>query len=503
MNFRAFYLSLLKTRALSRALRFAATATLTCAAISSANAYVLNGKIWANGSNVVMQMGLGDAGRTLSDGNTNWNAAAAPALDAWNAQIARMQFGRVMNSTAPASSGDRVNTVAFSNSVFGQAFGSGTLAVTYYIMQGSNLIEADVLFNLAQVFDSYRGNLRYGGSGFALADIRRVFLHELGHAIGMNHSANDDAIMAAYTSDTENLSQDDVSGAQAMYGAPAPQPTPAPTPVPTPVPVPTPTPAAGGGSRLVNISTRMRVGVGDDVAIGGFVVRGGEAKKVLLRAIGPSLAQDGVAGALQDPTLDLKDSTGTTIAQNDNWESGGQYAELAASGRAPSHPAESAMIATLPPGAYTVILRGAGFSQGVALIEAYELDSNSSRLVNLSTRGRVGVGDNVMIGGVVVERGTGKRVVVRAVGPSLAGAVTGPLPDPVLSIYNGNGVAIASSDNWNDSPQRNEIINSGLSPSHGLDSAVLTTLAPGGYTAIVRGVNGTTGVSLIEVYDLE
>jgi hypothetical protein len=245
------------------------------------------------------------------------------------------------------------------------------------------------------------------------------------------------------------------------------------------------------------------VGVGDDVAIGGFVIRGVEAKKVLLRAIGPSLSAAGVAGALQDPTLDLKNASGATVAQNDNWQSGAQSSDVAASGKAPSHPAESALVATLPPGAYTVILRGAGNTQGVALIEGYELDGNSSRLVNLSTRGRVGVNDDVMIGGLVVQGTTAKRVAVRALGPSLAGAVTGAINDPVLSLFDSNGTAIASNDNWSDNAQRTDLINAGLAPSQGLDSAVVAVLAPGSYTAIVRGVNGTTGVSLVEVYDLE
>jgi hypothetical protein len=247
----------------------------------------------------------------------------------------------------------------------------------------------------------------------------------------------------------------------------------------------------------------MRVGVGDDVAIGGFVIRGSQPKKVLLRAIGPSLSAAGVSGALQDPTLDLKNSSGGTVAQNDNWQSGGQGAELVGIGRAPSHPAESALLATLPPGSYTAILRGANNTQGVALIEGYELDGTSTRLINLSTRGRVGVNDDVMIGGLVVEGTTAKRVVVRALGPSLAKDVTGAIADPVLSLFNSGGSAVASNDNCNDSPQRTDLINAGLLPGHGLDSAIVTTLAPGSYTAIVRGVGGTTGVSLVEVYDLD
>jgi hypothetical protein len=208
---------------------------------TTAGAYTLTGKTWPAGSNVVMQMSLGNSALPLLDGSGNSrNNAAAPALDMWNAQMGRIQFGRVMNSTAPSSSGDRVNSVVFSNSVFGQSFGVGTLAVTYYIMSGNNLVEADILFNTAQTFDSYRGPLQWGGNGYAIGDLRRVFLHELGHALGLNHSWAD-SIMSESTSDRETLSSDDVAGLQAMYGAPVVQPTPTPTP--------TPPPAQGSGVR--------------------------------------------------------------------------------------------------------------------------------------------------------------------------------------------------------------------------------------------------------------
>jgi hypothetical protein len=247
----------------------------------------------------------------------------------------------------------------------------------------------------------------------------------------------------------------------------------------------------------------MKVGLNDDVLIGGFVVSGTQPKQLLLRAIGPALTGAGVAGALQNPYLELKDATGTTIAQNDDWQTGGQYSELAASGKAPTHPLESALIATVPPGSYTAIIRGVGFGQGVAMIEGYEIGSTGTRFINLSTRGRVGVNDDVMIGGLVVQGDTGKRVIIRALGPSLNGAVPGALPDPVLELYNSAGQVIASNDNWSDSPQRAEIIGSGQTPNNGLDSAIVTTLAPGSYTAIVRGVNRTTGVGMVEVYDLE
>jgi hypothetical protein len=186
-----------------------------------------------------MQLELGAAGRTLSDGNTSWNTAAAPALDSWNQVVGRMQFGRVMNSTAAVASGDRVNSMAFSSTVFGQSFGSNTLAVTYYNYSGSTMLEADILFNTAQSWDSYRGALRSG------TDIQRVALHELGHALGLAHSSVAGAIMNPYISSSYTLSNDDIAGAQSLYGSatsPTPTPTPTPTPAPTATPTPTPTP---------------------------------------------------------------------------------------------------------------------------------------------------------------------------------------------------------------------------------------------------------------------
>ena len=208
------------------------------------NAYVLEGPQWPNGSNVVMQLELGIPSGVLTDGNTSWNVAAAPALGMWNQILAGMQFGQVMNSTVPVASGDRVNSMAFSNNVFGQSFGSSTLAVTYYSYSGSNMLEADILFNTAQQWDSYRGNLRYGSNGYAIADIQRVALHELGHVLGLGHpdasGQHVDAVVNSVISDRYQLSADDIAGGQSLYGA-ATSPTPTPTPSATPTPTPTPT----------------------------------------------------------------------------------------------------------------------------------------------------------------------------------------------------------------------------------------------------------------------
>lgn len=215
-----------------------------------ASAYVLEGPSWLSGSRPAFQMELGSAGRTLTDGNTSWDTAALPIFGMWNQQLQNVQFNTVMGSTAPASSGDGVNTIIFASTIFGSSFGSNTLAVTYYSYSGSRMFEADILFNTAQTFDSYRGPLHFGTSGYAIADIRRVLLHEMGHALGLGHpdqaGQHVDAIMNSVISNRETLSSDDIAGGQAIYGVPAsptPTPTPSPTPTPTPVPTPTPTPS--------------------------------------------------------------------------------------------------------------------------------------------------------------------------------------------------------------------------------------------------------------------
>ena len=463
-------------------LRLLGVAWFVFLSVSSAQAYSTISKSWPSGT-VTMQFGLGQAPATLLDGNTSWDTAAAPAVQMWNQQIGRTQLSVVLNPSVPVVSGDRINAVVFSNSVFGQAFGTGTLAVTYYFTQGSNLVEADVLFNRAQTFDSYRGPLRFGGpGGYATGDIRRVLLHELGHVLGLLHT-NGDNIMAPVTSNRETLSADDIAGVQSLYGPPT-------TPPPTEL------------SHLANISTRAKVGVNDNVLIGGFIVSGSQPKTIILRATGPSLGGL-IAGALADPTLELFNGTGQLMATNDNWQSGGQSAEIAITGLAPSHPLEPALIVTLQPGSYTAIVRGANSTQGIALVEGYELDTNTTRLINLSTRGRIGVGDEVLIGGLIVRGSVGKRVIVRAIGPSLAVYVSDALANPMLELHDGSGNQIASNDDWANGTQANEILASGLAPSNSLESAIIATLAPGSYTAIVRGANGGTGIGLVEVYDLE
>ena len=264
-------------------------------------------------------------------------------------------------------------------------------------------------------------------------------------------------------------------------------------------------------SALANISTRASVQTGDNVLIGGFIITGPEAKKVIVRAIGPSLANAGVANPLADPMLELRDSSSALLASNDNWQTTqfgdvimcDQSADVQASGLAPSDPRESALIATLSPGAYTAIISGVGNTTGVGLAEAYDLgQATASRLANISSRSLVQTGDNVMIGGFIVGNGAGPRVIIRAIGPSLANAgVANPLADPMLELHDGNGTLIVANDNWR-TDQEAEIIATGIPPSNDLESAIVRDLTPGNYTAIVRGQGNTTGVGLVEVYNL-
>jgi hypothetical protein len=260
-------------------------------------------------------------------------------------------------------------------------------------------------------------------------------------------------------------------------------------------------------ARQLNISTRMRVQSGDNVLIGGFIVTGTELKRVILRGIGPSLTPFGVPGALQDTTLELF-SGNTSIGFNDNWQDS-QGPEIQATGLQPSESRESAIIQTLAPGAYTAVLRGKDDTEGVGVVEGYDLNSNiPTKFANVSTRGFVETGDNVMIGGFIVGAGLGNdgggsaRVVVRAIGPSLAPfGVTNALADPTLELHDGNGAIIGFNDNWQDS-QGPEIQATGLAPTEPNESAILRTLVTGAYTAIVRGNGDGTGVGLVEAYNV-
>jgi hypothetical protein len=249
---------------------------------------------------------------------------------------------------------------------------------------------------------------------------------------------------------------------------------------------------------LLNISTRVRVEAGEDAMIGGFIIRGPEAKKVLIRGLGPSLP---ITGALSNPVLELHDSTGKLIASNDNWIS--NRLNILATSIAPSSERESAILMTLDPGDYTAVVHDATNQPGLSLVEVYDLDAKDSAVANISTRGKVETGDNVMIGGFIIGGEDPTQVLVRAIGPSLSGqGINFPLSDPVLEIHDSSGQLISTNDNWR-STQQNEIIATGIPPTNDKESAILVTLDPGSYTAIVHGQGSTTGVALVEVYDLD
>ena len=266
-------------------------------------------------------------------------------------------------------------------------------------------------------------------------------------------------------------------------------------------------PVAPTGSQLLNISTRSRVQTGDNVMIGGFIVTGDVPKKVVLRAIGPSLSSNGtlVNGRLEDPTLELLDGAGNQIAFNDNWaDSAAQRQEVERHGLQPGDDRESAIAATLAPGLYTAIVRGVNDSTGIALVEAYDVDrSATSKLANISTRGFVENGDNVLIGGFIIgDQSSGVRVVARAIGPSLKSQLPQALDDPTLQLVDQHGNTVRANDNWKDSTDRSIVESVGLAPQQDAESALVATLVPAPYTAIVRGKGDTTGIGLVEVYHI-
>lgn len=267
-------------------------------------------------------------------------------------------------------------------------------------------------------------------------------------------------------------------------------------------------------AQLLNISTRMRVLTGDKVLIGGFIVTGTEPKKVMIRGIGPSLG-NALQGVMEDPTLEIHQGD-ATIGRNDNWKTrpdgSSQQAAIEGTTIPPANEVESALVLTLNPGAYTAILADKNGGPGVGLVEVYDLAQQSnSRLANISTRGFVDTGDNVMIGGFIAGGGTAGATsgeVIRALGPSLTGAgVPGALEDTTLELYNGSGTLLASNDNWklraDGTSQEAEINATTIAPGDDRESAVAVVLAPGNYTAIVRGAGNTTGVGLVEVYHLQ
>ncbi len=465
--------------------RLFAAAALGLAVVASASGSSLLGWSWQTPT-IPIRVQLGASDVALADGSASWNASYENALSLWNEQMGRSQFTWTVSAAgSPAVYNDGINSVQFSSTVYSDKFGSGVLAITLTNASGGRTIETDVLFNTANKFNSYRGSA-YSAGVVGNFDFHRIAVHELGHVIGLDHpdehNQTVDAMMNAHVSTLDQLQNDDVNGAVALYGAVSGAPAPT------------------GNGRLAQISTRGRVGVGDAVMIGGFILPGPGSKKVIVRAIAPSLGAFGVAGVLQDPVLELHDGSGALILSNDNWQDS-QKQDILDTTLAPSDTREAAIVADLNPGNYTAIIRGAGSSTGVALVEVYDLELASGKLGNISTRAQVDSGDDVLIGGFIVSGPQTEKLVVRALGPSLGAAgVTDALANPTLEIYNSNGVLLNSNDNYTRSVNVSIISSYNLVPGNGLESALYFEGAPGNYTAIVRGVGGATGVGLIEVY---
>lgn len=259
----------------------------------------------------------------------------------------------------------------------------------------------------------------------------------------------------------------------------------------------------GALARPLNLSTRLRAETGENVAIAGFIIRGDKPKSIVVRALGPSLTEAGVEDALANPTLALRDANGALVRFNGNWMHR-QAAEIAATGLAPEEDLESAVLASIPPGAYTATVKGYKGASGVALAEIYDIDNPAgAELANISTRGVVGNGDDVMIAGFILGGGEGSaKVLIRGIGPSLAqSGVAEPLTNPMLTLHDSEGALVAFNNDWHDA-QQVEIQATGIPPNDARESAIVATLPAGSYTAVLAGSDGS-GVGLVEVYALQ
>lgn len=466
-------------------------AAVTAILATSALAFDKGGGKWTLNRTVVMHLSLGEP-RFLQDGFTSFNQSAADALNIWNQHLVHMKFAAVQGSQMPQADGDTDNSVFFSDKVYGDTFGTRVLAVTLLSTRDSVLAETDVIFNNAVSYDSYRG-----AQQSETYDFHRVALHEFGHVLGLDHPDEAGqrvaAIMNSRIGSIDSLQADDIAGAHSLYdNGPS---------YLSAVPAPA----------LVNLSTRAFVGTGANVLIGGFIVQGSQPATVVLRAIGHSLAAGGLTNAMTDPMIELRNSAGSLIADSDDWISGPNAETIASYRLDPPNSRESALLRTLNPGSYTVTLRAFdnqdGDLTGTALIELYDVHTTGGRAGNISTRGQVLTGNDVMIAGFIVGGAPSKPVIVRAIGPSLSNAgVATPLADPILEVRDANGALVRENDDWENNPNQTEvqvIRSSGLAPTNALEAALhVPDLSPGSYTAVMRGFDNGTGTGLAEVYDL-
>ena len=459
---------------------------LSCLGTQSLFGFALEGEAWTLNRTVAMQLSLG-AAKTLTDGSSSFNQVAQDALNIWNPYLAHMRFSAVLFSPVIPESGDDENSAFFAADIFGENFGSSTLAVTLLSFRGDVFEESDTVFSTAYTWNSYRGDLAP-----VVLDFRRVAIHEFGHTLGLDHpdqaGQNVDAVMNSRISDTDNVTGDDIAGAQALYAN-------GPAYLFSPdAPV------------LKNLSTRGFINTGENIMIGGFIVQGTQPATVILRGIGPSLAAIPIAGLLDDPQITVYDANQSQVATNDDWFTSPDAETIASYHLDPPNSRESAVYLTLQPGAYTAVVQSFTNAQqpptpGVGLFELYDLSTSGGRAGNISTPPRFSA-DNVLIGGTIIGGTDPKTVVVRAIGPSLGAAgISNPLSDPTLELRDVNGILLQSNDDWQQGADAQAITDENLAPTNAKESALLATLAPGAYTAIVQGVGGVTGVALVEAYD--
>lgn len=457
--------------------------------MSFVRAYALEGESWTLDRSVTMQLSLGGP-RALRDGSGSFNNSAVVALQTWNQHLAHLQFRWVLNSPVTPAQDDDEMSAAFAGTVFGKAFGQDVLAVTLLNSRSGVMEETDTLFNSAITWDSYRGQLTA-----PVYDFRRVALHEFGHTLGLDHpdqatpKQNVAAIMNSTVSDLETLTSDDIAGVTALYGT-----GPAYHSIPD-------------GAVLMNLSTRGLTYTGNNVLIGGFIIQGSQPARFILRALAFSLRSFGVTDPLTDSVIEVRNAQNQLVASNDDWFTSSDASTIASYRLDPPNSIESAVILTLNPGSYTAIVRSYSDSsqpatKGVALFELYDLRTSGSRAGNVSTRGQVGTGQDLMIAGFIIGGTSAKPVIVRALGPTLAQyGVTDVLANPVLELRDANGNLIEANDNWQQSPGAAAVSAASKAPPNPLESAIGRTLAPGHYTALVRGANNSTGTALVEVYD--